>query len=278
MRGNRADKPFPPPRPGSIPACAGEPLAAAIRPPAPTVYPRVCGGTGLANLAVVIKQGLSPRVRGNPGPECRATEGRWSIPACAGEPNIWVTHSPPGAVYPRVCGGTCHPLHWATEGRGLSPRVRGNPARAGDLQRAFGSIPACAGEPNPLIKPIFQIWVYPRVCGGTLCLTQRTELRVGLSPRVRGNRLVTGGLRVTRRSIPACAGEPGGYRGADLSVRVYPRVCGGTPLEIVAVTGQWGLSPRVRGNPPLQSSFRPSPGSIPACAGEPRAVRRRSIR
>ena len=53
---------------------------------------------------------------------------------------------------------------------------------------------------------------------------------MGLSPRVRGNLLravrVAGGYH---RSIPACAGEPAGYWRVSNEMRVYPRVCGGTP-------------------------------------------------
>ena len=50
---------------GSIPACAGEPSTS----PTPTrkarVYPRVCGGTGIAADEGEAVLGLSPRVRGN---------------------------------------------------------------------------------------------------------------------------------------------------------------------------------------------------------------------
>ena len=73
--------------------------------------------------------------------------------------------------------------------RGLSPRVRGNPAQVAFTATAHGSIPACAGEPIPhtVILPIRQ--VYPRVCGGTVIEIQMAGASSGLSPRVRGNRL-----------------------------------------------------------------------------------------
>ena len=50
--------------------------------------------------------------------------------------------------------------------------------------------------------------VYPRVCGGTVWDNDVELGDAGLSPRVRGNR--TQGVKptATRRSIPACAGEP----------------------------------------------------------------------
>ena len=52
------------------------------------------------------QHGLSPRVRGN-HPDGRVEEGfEGSIPACAGEPALWVCQGLKAEVYPRVCGGT----------------------------------------------------------------------------------------------------------------------------------------------------------------------------
>ena len=70
--------------------------------------------------------------------------------------------------------------------------------------------------------------VYPRVCGGTVVGAVPAYIVVGLSPRVRGNRTGAIPLRVDRRSIPACAGEPGCCSRSRSKSRVYPRVCGGT--------------------------------------------------
>ena len=50
-------------------------------------------------------------------------------------------------VYPRVCGGTTNTSSSPAIVRGLSPRVRGNPAIRDLPPRQLGSIPACAGEP-----------------------------------------------------------------------------------------------------------------------------------
>ena len=54
---------------------------------------------------------------------------------------------------------------------------------------------------------------------------------------------------------------------------VYPRVCGGTGLRDEDVRTFWGLSPRVRGNPPECCGCVAHAGSIPACAGEPTSRR-----
>ena len=50
----------------------------------------------------------------------------------------------------------------------------------------------------------------------------------GLSPRVRGNRLLTERHQANHGSIPVCAGEPTAIARFVPLRRVYPRVCGGT--------------------------------------------------
>ena len=72
--------------------------------------------------------------------------------------------------------------------------------------------------------------------------------RLGLSPRVRGNRRQCKGAESRPRSIPACAGEPD-YKAHTSSLsEVYPRVCGGTQGGHPGTESRRGLSPRVRGN------------------------------
>ena len=46
------------------------------------------------------------------------------------------------------------------------------------------------------------------MCGGTGLLCALALLRLGLSPRVRGNPKPGNTLGAGARSIPACAGEP----------------------------------------------------------------------
>ena len=86
VRGNRLPLAGPPDRGGSIPACAGEPQGRAGESSGAAVYPRVCGGTGALGPPLRHRNGLSPRVRGNPQrcPFSAIVPG--SIPACAGEP------------------------------------------------------------------------------------------------------------------------------------------------------------------------------------------------
>ena len=192
----------------SIPACAGEPQTPVAERFAVGVYPRVCGGTCIRNSRVRPRQGLSPRVRGNPSDGGSDAGPAGSIPACAGDP--WFTEECKSVskVYPRVCGGP--------------------PPETAPPSGKIGSIPACAGEPNPGAERRCYQKVYPRVCGGTIPMLTDIPEGVGLSPRVRGNQVHRRRSVPRAGSIPACAGEPI-YAGLTIfAVGVYPRVCGGT--------------------------------------------------
>ena len=133
------------------------------------------------------------------------------------------------------------------------------------------SIPACAGEPRPSPPLTDRRRVYPRVCGGTPNWDLEPCHRHGLSPRVRGNLDDDPSRSYWMRSIPACAGEPGRVSRSHVGRTVYPRVCGGTVLSTDLETPEFGLSPRVRGNPAYASRHTSINRSIPACAGEPPA-------
>ena len=106
VRGNRSRASTSAPCPGSIPACAGEPLDAGEGGARLKVYPRVCGGTLQVDQPGEVVEGLSPRVRGNPTTHNAKRLIAGSIPACAGEPARWPASSSAWRVYPRVCGGT----------------------------------------------------------------------------------------------------------------------------------------------------------------------------
>ena len=225
-------------RGGSIPACAGEPrktLSIIIGLP---VYPRVRGGTAGAAVSTSQSLGLSPRARGNHRVGSAGVGGVGSIPACAGEPRSRGSVPCSNAVYPRVRGGT----HWrgnsSKSPKGLSPRARGNPLRSHPESESGRSIPACAGEPQPLPPSATAPGVYPRVRGGTGHAPRPHLETYGLSPRARGNRYRCWCGLLCNRSIPACAGEPPHLHARSQRAQVYPRVRGGTSCE-----ASNGLSP-----------------------------------
>ena len=78
-----------------------------------------------------------------------------------------------------------------------------------------GSIPAWAGEPAVALYLQHLARVYPRVGGGTASHHSPKAFDAGLSPRGRGNRLLTCTYLAIRRSIPAWAGEP--YKATPLT-------------------------------------------------------------
>ena len=233
------------------------------------VYPRVCGGTSGVTAATATITGLSPRVRGNPAPTPGDGEVPRSIPACAGEPMCRYSSAPARVVYPRVCGGTTSSAMPCNADAGLSPRVRGNPARHPSPSCSCRSIPACAGEPRAAVWSMNSGKVYPRVCGGTFPNRVNPDPGEGLSPRVRGNPEDVRDEARIRGSIPACAGEPRPISRLRRRRKVYPRVCGGTRVLQAEMRLIKGLSPRVRGNRMTGRNCACSSGSIPACAGEP---------
>ena len=157
---------------------------------------------------------------------------------------------------------------------GLSPRLRGNRLPTAFAKQSIWRVypRVCGGTAaNSATCNITYAWVYPRVCGGTMVvfLLDRSKAAYprsagepsgpfmaphGLSPRLRGNPLITRLLTMWR--IP-----------------VYPRVCGGTN----AIAGWQGSHtdrsiPASAGEP---SSIQPvsctilQVRSIPASAGEP---------
>ena len=170
------------------------------------------------------------------------------IPPRAGEPRSCCGARPTKWVYPRACGGTAlHPHEHPTK-TGLSPRVRGNRPDWTTSPLPVRSIPARAGEPSAELRVDKVNAVYPRACGGTRCNCVDAGGRVGLSPRVRGNRQFSGLAIGLIRSIPARAGEPGVGTGTPDTTKVYPRACGGTQRGTDTRRHYQGLSPRVRGN------------------------------
>ena len=252
---------------GLSPRVRGNHVQAADQAGATRSIPACAGGTHVGRVRTYRDRGLSPRVRGNPkrlrscsatglSPRVRGNRYRrpcriplpGSIPACAGEPLACRCLRPAGGVYPRVCGGTPSASARARSATGLSPRVRGNREPAGQRLVKHGSIPACAGEPVQGRDEITHGKVYPRVCGGTFQSAAGTGWPGGLSPRVRGNHNNEWRCVDCGGSIPACAGEPAYGRPRAGNAGVYPRVCGGTFLNVAALFAFKGLSPRVRGN------------------------------
>ena len=90
----------------SIPAWTGEPGRCAHCNKVIGVYPRVDGGTTDGLTSLYVREGLSPRGRGNREGCGQLLECLRSIPAWTGEPRDSWTSLFNWTVYPRVDGGT----------------------------------------------------------------------------------------------------------------------------------------------------------------------------
>ena len=117
------------------------------------------------------------------------------------------------------------------------------------------------------------VWVYPRACGGTPASSSAHTTVSGLSPRLRGNLRLVPDRRHPVRSIPAPAGEPTVPQVVQRNEWVYPRACGGTAVWENIDEGEYGLSPRLRGNQLKTLDTDYVERSIPAPAGEPWTTR-----
>ena len=118
---------------------------------------------------------------------------------------------------------------------------------------------------------------YPRERGATLMPPRRVASSPGLSPRARGNRVMSHANRLLAGPIPASAGQPCCSATRWPWSRAYPRERGATTVTSRDVQSDNGLSPRARGNRGRACRLGGGRGPIPASAGQPRrAVRLRS--
>ena len=192
------------------------------------VYPRACGATASNYRAHTQAGGLSPRMRGNRTAVFRRVPFLGSIPAHAGQPLhpyriVWKE-----GVYPRACGATTLNSKIFHLVAGLSPRMRGNLLAHHKPRFYTGSIPAHAGQPFSNKEHFLNTWVYPRACGATDAVALELVDTLGLSPRMRGNRIKRSADGPTQGSIPAHAGQPRNDVKTDSQFKVYPRACGAT--------------------------------------------------
>ncbi len=249
LRGNRLALTGPGRSRRSIPALTGKPAAGVVGQRLPGVYPRAYGETGEHRFALVGSQGLSPRLRGNLAGRHEHVAYGGSIPALTGKPSSRRRGRRSEGVYPRAYGETNPPPPppWAEK----------------------GSIPALTGKPRSSSRTVRSCGVYPRAYGETPRGTHTSPACPGLSPRLRGNQVLDALLASCYRSIPALTGKPAGSTSRQRSQKVYPRAYGETTPGTASSLNRSGLSPRLRGNPPVVPRYAPVERSIPALTGKP---------
>ena len=246
------------PRPGIIPACAGNTAISGMARTAARDHPRMCGEHDGEEPDWETEPGSSPHVRGTPDLRGKLVDHLRIIPACAGNTNRSMQSRTNAGDHPRMCGEhftgrspTCSPV-------GSSPHVRGTPSVVEVQETEIGIIPACAGNTRVDGSTSGMAWDHPRMCGEHLLLLRSRKLKSGSSPHVRGTPAWTGQHPAWRGIIPACAGN--------------------TRRRLLRDKRLLGSSPHVRGTPGAVRGPDDLEGIIPACAGNTRWKPRSSQR
>ena len=128
-----------------IPARAGTRATSPTTSRRPTDHPRACGDQYAIEIAVMLVDGSSPRVRGPGQAKNLEMYNERIIPARAGtSPGVTATASPM-SDHPRACGDQPKKMVAATNNTGSSPRVRGPAQQYRVRALRPGIIPARAG-------------------------------------------------------------------------------------------------------------------------------------
>ena len=257
------------PRPGPIPAHAGQPRQLSRLRAFSRAYPRSRGATSMEPRTPKGTVGLSPLTRGNQQHCGSDRAGAGPIPAHAGQPGSVRSPSDRRGAYPRSRGATRSRSAVISAVLGLSPLTRGNrPSWRAD-RFGSGPIPAHAGQPSTTSGARRLMWAYPRSRGATGAVVGNRHVRRGLSPLTRGNLGLPSAVRERRGPIPAHAGQPRPARHAHLRCRAYPRSRGATAVRVRERGRFRGLSPLTRGNLRVGGESSVQVGPIPAHAGQP---------
>ena len=228
----------------------------------------MCGENAFQVGAHLEREGSSPRVRGKPVCERRASASRGLIPACAGKTFASTPVVTSHWAHPRVCGENLKLVAGRGRRTGSSPRVRGKPHVVEALVPPVGLIPACAGKTWCTGAGASSCRAHPRVCGENNLRIRSLPSVIGSSPRVRGKRGTTRRAVTWAGLIPACAGKTPTTPCSQRSPRAHPRVCGENLGKMFFQIAASGSSPRVRGKPGESISAIARIRLIPACAGK----------
>ena len=171
------------------------------------VHPRACGERWLILRHPLGITGSSPRVRGTlPRGRDKRIDARF-IPARAGNAYSSCVVTAIISVHPRACGERCGQVGYKFGERGSSPRVRGTLPVTVPSAIVVRFIPARAGNAAINVARSILTPVHPRACGERKT-THGAYLDVtGSSPRVRGTLARRHQVQLTRRFIPARAGN-----------------------------------------------------------------------
>ena len=209
------------------------------------------------------------------------------IPAYAGNTKHQSGRKARSGDHPRVCGEHMTGNRIPSRVLGSSPRMRGTrrstwlgacpcgiiPAYAGNTGRILCRpippriIPAYAGNTSnaPLLNLILRD--HPRVCGEHFQEAFEAAGCMGSSPRMRGTHGDSPARSISRRIIPAYAGNTFPRTALTPYLTDHPRVCGEHTAFDRNVAVPSGSSPRMRGTHGYGNGRNDGRGIIPAYAG-----------
>ena len=173
-------------------------------------YPRRCGEHVRNILGNVTTKGSSPRVRGTYPSRSRPGFHAGLIPAGAGNMQRVTQQQLITRGHPRGCGEHYQPAGVVHADEGSSPRVRGTWVFPTRRRRAWGLIPAGAGNIVVMASSCACVGAHPRGCGEHVASSSAGQYISGSSPQVRGTFFEPIGLAPARGLIPAGAGNIAG--------------------------------------------------------------------
>ena len=188
-------------------------------------------------------------------------------PRMCGEHHAVSSGPHPAGDHPRMCGEHLSFMAFLMVSAGSSPHVRGARHHLHKIATRHGIIPACAGSTFNASFGALQNRDHPRMCGEHAQGQWAAEVRVGLSPHVRGAHRRQPQLRQRAGIIPACAGSTPRRRTGTGKEWDHPRMCGEHYGDSDFVNELEGSSPHVRGARFIKSATQDAVGIIPACAG-----------
>ena len=152
-------------------------------------------------------RGSSPRMRGKPRRNVRLIFLARIIPAHAGQTKRFCRRVMYKSDHPRACGANPMSTMSGNLLSGSSPRMRGKPVFGGEFKARHRIIPAHAGQTPAILQSVCRCPDHPRACGANLKTDKCPTLTNGSSPRMRGKLQATPDVTITKRIIPAHAGQ-----------------------------------------------------------------------
>ena len=241
------------------------------------VHPRSRGAAEIKTIVSSNVLGPSPLTRGSRAVDQGHRAGAGSIPAHAGQPTTAARNNKAPWVHPRSRGAASPISATRSAVLGPSPLTRGSRWPSSGPLGLSGSIPAHAGQPRSAPDHPCGRRVHPRSRGAAISRCVSIISLRGPSPLTRGSLDFKPRPLMADGSIPAHAGQPLESVAGVLVTRVHPRSRGAAVDGFNSHTGYQGPSPLTRGS--LKPCLCPvrGRGSIPAHAGQPPSVPRKSF-